>query len=549
MPLPDNLFRNHQKEKGIMKPVYETIGRSIAKVVAKRPGHPAIVHGELGVRATYGQVWRESGQVARGLLARGVEKGDRMAIWAPNVPEWIISMLALARIGVLMVPIDPGAEAENLAYILRQSECRGIILADSPRKKILGEIQSGLPHLEVVVSMGDARSTDMVSWTQLRAAGEKSDPEHLEKAGKTQRPDDPVAIMYTSGTTGNPKGVVLDHQSLVNRSLFATERQRIDGTDRLCLFFPLFHMFGNTCITLAGLLQGATLVMPSRDFNPESILQAIADEKCTAIYGSPSMMVTLLEHPAFEKQHWKPVSKGIIGGAPCPMALMTRLVEEIGITDITVGYGLTETASWITMTRPGDPIDLRVSTVGLPLACNEVRVVSPTTGEPLPPGTQGEICARGFLMKEYYKMPGATNAAIDREGWLHTGDLGETDKNGYLRITGRLKDVILRNGIEIYPVEIEEVLYTLPDIIEAQVFGYPHPEKGQEIAAWVRVRDDATLSTDDIAAYVEKRVPPEQTPHDYRIVTSFPMTRSGKIQKFKLARMAGEETAEKPQKE
>ncbi len=536
-----------------MKPVSETIGQLIGAVAAGRPDHPAIVHRELRVRYTYGQVWRKSGQVARGLLALDVEKGDRVALWAPNLPEWLISMLALARAGALMVPIDPGASADTLGYILGQSECRGIIFSSNPndpsREKILGEIRPSLPDLKVVVSMEDALSNGTVSWAQLKAAGEKSDPERLEKVEKTQRPDDPVAIMYTSGTTGNPKGVVLDHQSLVNRSLFATERQGIDGSDRLCLFFPLFHMFGNTCITLAGLLQGATLVMPSRDFNPESILQAIADEKCTAIYGSPSMMVALLEHPAFEKQHWKPVSKGIIGGAPCPMALMTRLVEEIGITDITVGYGLTETASWITMTRPGDPIDLRVSTVGTPLACNEVRVISPTTGEPLPPGTPGEICARGFLMKEYYKMPGATNAAIDREGWLHTGDLGEMDENGYLRITGRLKDVILRNDVEIYPVEIEEVLYTLPDIIEAQVFGYPHPEKGQEVAAWVRMRDDATLSTDDITAYVERRVPPEQVPHDYRIVTRFPMTRSGKIQKFKLAQIAAEETTERPQKE
>ncbi len=530
-----------------MKPIHETIGRVVGKVVEEKPDHPALIHVEMGVRYSYGQAWRESGEVARGLLALGIGKGDRVALWAPNLPEWILSMLALARVGALMVPIDPGAGSENIGYILKQSESRGVILSGASRGKIFREVQPGLPDLKVVISMEESSLDGAISWAQLKDTGADIDQKELEKVEKAQRPDDPIAIMYTSGTTGNPKGVVLDHLALLNKTLFATERQGIDGSDRLCLFFPLFHMFGNTCITLAGFLRGATLVMPSRDFNPDKILQAISEERCTAIYGSPSMMVALLEHPSFDKQDWEPIRKGIIGGASCPMALMSRLVEDIGITDITVGYGLTETASWITMTRPGDPIELRVATVGLPLECNEVRVISPSTGEDMPPGTQGEICARGFIMKEYYKMPGATAAAIDREGWLHTGDLGEMDENGYVKITGRLKDVIVRDGVEIYPVELEEILYALPDIIEAQVFGYPHPEKGQEVAAWVRVKEGATLTVEEIATYMKEHVPPEQVPGDYRIVTSFPMTRSGKIQKFKLAQMATGETAENPQ--
>ncbi len=531
-----------------MKPIRETIGHVVGKVAGERSDHLALVHGELNTRISYGQLWEESGQVARGLLAQGISKGDRVAIWAPNLPEWILSMLALARIGALTVPLDPGAGPENIGYILNQSESRGLILSGASREQIFREVQPALPDLKGVISMEDTLLDGAISWAQLKAAGEAVDPERLEKAEEAQRPDDPIAIMYTSGTTGNPKGVVLDHLGLVNKTLFATERQGIDGTDRLCLFFPLFHMFGNTCIALAGFLRGATLVMPSRDFNPERILQAISEEKCTAIYGSPSMMVALLEHPAFDKKDWEPVRKGIIGGAPCPMALMKRLVEEIGISDVTVGYGLTETASWITMTRPEDPIELRVSTVGLPLECNEVRVISPATGEDMPPGAQGEICARGFIMKEYYRMPGATAAAIDREGWLHTGDLGEMDENGYVKITGRLKDVITRDGIEIFPVELEEVLYTLPDIIEAQVFGYPHPEKGQEVAAWVRVKEGSTLTVEEIAAHMSQHVPHDQVPGNYRIVTRFPMTRSGKIQKFKLARMAAGETTETPDK-
>jgi fatty-acyl-CoA synthase len=250
------------------------------------------------------------------------------------------------------------------------------------------------------------------------------------------------------------------------------------------------------------------------------------------------MLISLIEHPDFEKRKWKSVQKGTIGGAPCPMELMRRLVEDIGVRDITVGYGITETASWITMTRPQDPIELRVSTIGIPLDCNEVGIVDPRTGENLPPNSQGEICTRGFLMKEYYKMPGATGAAIDRNGWFHTGDLGEMDEKGYVKVTGRLKDVIVRDGVEIYPVELEEMIYKLPEISEVQVFGFPHPERGQEVAVWVRLKEGSRLSVDKLAEYVKNHTEEETAPHFFEIVSEFPMTRSGKVQKFKLAELA-----------
>ncbi|MBW2095027.1 MAG: AMP-binding protein [Deltaproteobacteria bacterium] len=528
-----------------MEIVQKTIAQAVEAIARKHALDDAIIHTEMGIRSTYGRLLEEIDCIAAGIIKHGIVKGDKVAVWAPNIPEWIISMLALAGIGAVTVPIDPGAGKEHLRYVLDHAECRGFIMAESPEKssngELLQEIRAELPNLTRVFVIGDDAYPDTVSWAEVRAAGQGMNLVALNQAEETISPDDPVAIMYTSGTTGKPKGVVLDHLGLINKSLASTERQGITDTDRLCLFFPLFHMFGNTCIALAGLLRGATLVMPCKSFDPSRILEAIARERCTAIYASPSMVISLLEHPAFEKRDWQSLRKGIIGGAPCPMELMKRLVEDTGVTHITVGYGITETSSWITMTHPEDPIDLRVSTIGKPLACNEVKIVHPATGENLPPKNQGEICTKGFLMKEYYKMPGATNAAVDREGWFHTGDLGEMDENGYVRITGRLKDVIIRDGTEIYPVELEEVIYQLPDVTEVQVFGFPDAKRGQEIAAWIKLKQGSRLSIAEISAHVQKNVDPALAPRFYKIVTDFPTTRSGKVQKFKLAEMAARE--------
>jgi fatty-acyl-CoA synthase len=347
--------------------------------------------------------------------------------------------------------------------------------------------------------------------------------------------------MYTSGTTGRPKGVILDHIGLINKSLASMRRQRISHEDRLCLFFPLFHMFGNTCIALSGLLVGATIIMPCLAFDPSSILTAIYKEKCTAIFGSPSMIIALLEHPEFRKKRWGTVVKGTLGGAPCPMELMKRLVQDVGVTDITVGYGITEASSWITMTHPQDPLERRVSTIGTPLECNHVKIVNPATGADLPSNRQGELCIKGLLMKGYYKRPAATAAAIDRQGWFHTGDLGEMDEKGYVKITGRLKDVIIRDGVAIHPADLEEILYGIPEVSQVQVFGFPHPEKGQEVAAWVKLKDGTRLSLDDLRRYANRKIDKRKVPRYFKFVSNFPMTRSGKTQKSKLSEMAAKE--------
>ena len=522
-----------------------TIGQAINRIAHEHPHNDAVIHTEMGARYDYGLLLAEIIHIANGLIKTGIRKGDKVALWAPNIPEWIISMLALAKMGAIVVPIDPGAERDDLHFILDQSDCRAIIMAKGLKAeeyaKMVLELKDKIPNLKYMFVIADKSYPGMIPWPELRAIGEAVDPEGLTQMEDAVHPEDPVAIMYTSGTTGKPKGVVVDHLGLINKSMFSTERQGIDSMDRLCLFFPLFHMFGNTCIALAGLLKGAALIMPCQTFDASRILRAIYKENCTAIYASPSMIISLLEHPQFQKEEWTTVKKGVIGGAPCPMELMKRLVTDIGVSDIAVGYGITETSSWVTMTHPNDPIELRVSTIGMPLACNEVKIVEPATGEELPPETQGELCTKGFLMKAYYKMPGATAAAIDRNGWFHTGDLGEMDKKGYVKITGRLKDVIIREGIEIYPVEVEEVIYRLSVVSEVQVFGFPHPKKGQEAAAWVRVKEGGQLSVDELAEHVKGHMNAEVMPGHFKIVSDFPRTRTGKVQKFKLADEAQKE--------
>ncbi|MBW2442803.1 MAG: AMP-binding protein [Deltaproteobacteria bacterium] len=522
-----------------------SIGEAITEIARKNSQRDALVHTEAGHRYSYQDLTHDIDRAAKGFLGVGIRPGDKIALWSANTPEWMIAFLGLVKMGAITVPIDPAAARDNLYYILEQSESRGLIVADSTDAGSMistaSAAKSDIPLLEHIIVITDSSDTDFMSWNQLMAAGANTSADTLTEYATAVNPEDPVAIMYTSGTTGQPKGVVLDHLGLINKSMVSTERQGISADDRLCLFFPLFHMFGNTCIALAALLRGAALIMPCRSFDPVKILADIPVEKCTAIYGSPSMLIALIDNPAFAKDQWAALSKGIIGGAPCPMELMRRIVEDIGVSDITVAYGITETSSWITMTHPADAIELRVSTIGTPLPCNEVKIVDPSSGQSLPSDQQGELCTRGFLMKEYYKMPAATAAAVDRDQWFHTGDLGMMDADGYVRITGRLKDVIVRRDIEIFPVEIEEIIYMLPDISEVQVFGFPHPSRGQEVAAWLKLKEDSKLSLEAVAAHVRRQLPVEKHPKYYKIVTGFPMTGSGKVQKFKMAEIAQRE--------
>ncbi len=528
--------------------IHKTIGQAIAEIAKTYSSRDALIHTEMAVRYDYRQLSRQIDRTARGFMHQGVKQGDRIALWSFNIPEWIFSMLALAEIGAMVVPIDPAASVETLQYIVKQSESYGLIIAgntdDNTIIKTALVARNTIPSLKKIFIMDGSPAADTVSWNDLMAGSDETTDDDLAEIRASVSPEDPVAIMYTSGTTGQPKGVVLDHLGLINKSMVATERQGLSADDRLCLFFPLFHMFGNTCIALAGLLRGAALLMPCRKFDPAKILSTIPTEKCTAIYGSPSMLITLMDHPQFRKSDWTSVTKGIIGGAPCPMELMRKIVEEIGVSDITVAYGITETSSWITMTHPQDPIELRVSTIGRPLNCNQVKIVDPVSGRTLGPDQQGELCTRGFLMKEYYKMPAATAAAVDRENWFHTGDLSVMDGQGYVSITGRLKDVIVRDRLEIHPVEVEEIIYMLPEISEVQVFGFLDANRNQEIAAWIKLKQGSDQTIEPIAEHVRKNLPAEKNPKYYKIVAEFPMTGSGKVQKFKMAEMMEKEQME-----
>ncbi len=528
-----------------MQVIDKTIGGLLEEIAAANPFREAIIHTEIGVRYNFKRLSQEINRCARGFIKKGIKSGDKVALWAHNTPEWLLSFLGLTKIGAITVPIDPNATGENLHFILEQSESRGLIIPGGLENKNFAKkaltAKKKIACLQFIFVFGDRSSEEMTTWTELLALAEEMDDSVLVEKVKTVRAEDPMAIMYTSGTTGQPKGVVLDHLGLINKTMVSTARQGITSDDRLCLFFPLFHLFGNTCVALAGLLRGATLIMPCETFDPPKVLRAISLEKCTAVYGSPSMLIALIDHSEFQKQDWNTLSKGIIGGAPCPMELMRRIVEDIEVSDITVAYGITESSSWITMTHPHDPIELRVSTIGTPLPCNEIKIVDPATGDPLPPDQQGELCTRGFLMKEYYKMPAATVAAVDKEDWFHTGDLGEMDEQDYVKITGRLKDVIVRDGVDIYPVEVEEIIYQLPEISEAQAFGFPHPQRGQEVAAWVKLKDGAELSLDRIAQHVKTQLAEDKWPKHYKFVSEFPMTGSGKIQKFRLAEMGQDE--------
>ena len=456
--------------------IRKTIGQIIDTIAQKHADDDAIIHTEMGIRYDYGSLLREVDRAAMGFIKAGIHGGDKVALWGSNIPEWIISMLALTKMGAITVPIDPGAGRDDLHFILEQSESRGIIMSEGLENEeyvnMALDLKAEITNLEYVFVIADKSYPEMTSWSELKTMGRTVNPEVLMKLENSVNPEDPVAIMYTSGTTGKPKGVVLDHLGLINKSMFSTERQGVDHTDRLCLFFPLFHMFGNTCIALAGLLRGAALIIPCQTFDSSKILSAIYDEKCTAIYASPSMIISLVEHPDFQKSRWASVYKGTIGGAPCPVELMKRLVEDIGVSDITVGYGITETSSWITMTNPNDPIKLRVSTIGIPLACNEVKIVDPATGEDLPPKTQGEICTKGFLMKGYYKMPGATTAAIDRDGWFHTGDFGYIDEKKHLIVIDRMADMKELAGGHKYSPQFTEIrLRFSPYIKDALIIG------------------------------------------------------------------------------
>ena len=521
-----------------------TIGELLGKVASRFPENEALVDISKGVRLTYREFLNHVNQLAKGFLKLGIGKGDHLALWSPNRWEWIITEFAIAKIGAVLVSVDTNAQHQQLEYLLTQSDSRALIMAEGLKGSEYLEIIRQLPHLpelKHLVLMADQTHSGMTRWKTLLEMGKDTADSLLGERERDCRMDDVVTLLYTSGTTGAPKGVISTHFGILNTTAASAEIQRLTEKDRLCLSVPLSHMFGCICITLAAIIKGATIILPSETFEPGKILEAIEKERCTAIYGSPTAFISLMEHPKYTPSNVYSLRTGIMGGAQCPIEVMKKVVEEMGVKNIVIGYGLTESSSWITETRSDDPLELRVSTVGRPLPNVEVKIMDPKTGEEVPTGVAGELCARGLNMNGYYKMVAATEKAIDREGWLHSGDLATMDERGYVRITGRLKEVIQKGTETIYPAEIEEVLFTFPGISNAQVFGVPDKALGEEIAVWIKLEEGAAVKEEEILRFCKEKLSPSQVPRYLKFVKEFPMTPLGKTQKFKMREIASKE--------
>jgi len=528
-----------------------TVGSLLDEVASRFPRNEVLVDIPKGRRYSYREFQRVVDQMAKGFLKIGLRKGEHIALWAPNLSEWIIAEFALAKIGAVLVSIDINCQVQQLEYLLKQSDSKTLILAEGLRgteyiemihqlcpeikDSSLGQLKCHkLPELNNLILISDRFYPGMFSWRDMLEMGKDISDSVLAERQRTSCEDDVATLLYTSGTTGSPKGVMSTHFGIINATLASAETQRLTEQDRLCLSVPLSHMFGCICVTLAAVIKGATVIIPSETFSSGRILEAIEKERCTAIYGSPSAFITLMEDPKYRNSNLKSLRTGIMGGAQCPMEVMKKVVEEMGVREIVIGYGQTEASSWITMTHHDDPLELRVSTVGKPLPNVEVKIIDPATEKQAPIGVPGELCARGLNMRGYYRMPAATDQTLDREGWLHTGDLATMDERGYIRTVGRLKEVIRKGEDLIYPIEIEEVLFSHPRISNAQVFGVPDKTRGEEIAAWIKLEEGATLTEQEIRRYCQEKLPDSHLPLYLKFVKEFPVTPLGKVQKFKM---------------
>lgn len=532
-----------------------TIGELLDETVARYPDNDALVYHELGLRYTYREFQRECERVAKGLMALGIKRGEHVLVWATNVPEWVILQFAMAKMGAVLVTANTHYKAFEIEYLLKQSDATTLLLTEGTKENnfiemiyeicpelkdcMPGRLNSQkLPTLKNVLFIGKERYPGMFTWQDLLKMGESVSDKELRARQSSLDADDVINMQYTSGTTGFPKGVMLTHYNLVGNAISVGRCMNLGPEDRLCIPVPLFHCFGCVLGTLTCVAWGSTMV-PLISFNPVKVLETVEAERCTALHGVPTMFITELE--VLEKQRFDTSSlrTGIMAGAPCPIEVMKAVMERMGMREIVITYGQTEAAPGITMTRTQDPLDIRVSTVGRALPGIEVKIVDPETGEELPRGKQGEICARGYnVMKGYYKMPEATAAAIDAEGWLHTGDLGIMDENGYVRITGRIKDMIIRGGENIYPREIEEFLYTHPKVKDVQVVGVPSEKYGEEVMAFIQLKEGEKATPEEIKEFCQGKIARYKIPKYVEFVSKYPTTANGKVQKFKLREMA-----------
>jgi fatty-acyl-CoA synthase len=511
----------------------ETIGDNLRRVAAAHGGSDALVDVPSGRRWTYAQLDADTDEVARGLIAAGVAKGDRVGIWAPNCAEWVLLQYGTAKMGAILVNINPAYRSHELGYVLGQAGISLLVSAESFRtsdyRAMIEEVRGELPALDRVIYIGTP------DWDALVASGAAVDDAALGERGVSLAFDDPINIQYTSGTTGFPKGATLSHHNILNNGFFIGEGCRYTAADRVCIPVPFYHCFGMVLGNLACITHGACIVIPAPGFDPALTLAAVQAEKCTSLYGVPTMFIAELALPDFAAYDFSSLRTGIMAGSPCPVEVMKRVLSEMHMEQVTICYGMTETSPVSTQTRADDDMERRVSTVGRVHPHVEIKVIDPETGLVLPRGTNGELCTRGYcVMLGYWNEPDKTAEAIDAARWMHTGDLAVMDEAGYLNIVGRIKDMVIRGGENIYPREVEEFLYTHPDIEDVQVVGVPDAKYGEELCAWVKLRPGSELSTEQVREFCVGKIAHYKVPRYVRVTREFPMTVTGKVQKFKM---------------
>jgi len=535
--------------------ITHTVGALLDDMAQRFPDNEALVYHERGLRYTYAEFNEVCRQVAKGLLKLGVKKGDNVSIWAYNVPEWVILQFATAKIGAILVTINTSYKSAELEYILKQSDSSSLFMVKSFKDTdyiqtvydVVPELAAAepgklasakLPCLKNVVFIGSETPAGMLNFSTIVEMGKGVSDQELQAVEATLDCHEVINMQYTSGTTGFPKGVMLTHYNVINNGFNIGECMKLTEKDRLCIPVPFFHCFGCVLGVMACVTHATTMV-PVEIFDPLKVLQTIEKERCTGVHGVPTMFIAELEHPEFSKFDLSSLRTGIMAGSNCPIEVMKKVISEMHASEITIAYGQTESSPVITQTRTDDAIELRVSTVGRALPNVEVKIVDIETGAALPPGKQGELCTRGYLvMKGYYKMPEETARAIDGDNWLHTGDLAIMDEHGYCKITGRIKNMIIRGGENVYPREIEEFLYTHPKISDVQVYGVPDRKYGEQVMAAVVLKKGVEMTEDEVREFCKDRIANYKIPRYVKFVEGYPMTASGKIQKFKLREMA-----------